>query len=85
MDLIFLVGVGVIGYFIFKGLKKHSSLPTFDDYRSAHPELVKDGKISCYKCEGSDVSIRQIGKTPTSILNHHVCKTCGTTLFRSST
>ena len=85
MSLAYLIGAAVIGFFIFKGLGKHTSLPTFDGYQAAHPELVKDGKISCFKCSGNDVAIRQIGKTPTSLLNHHICKTCGTTLFRSST
>jgi hypothetical protein len=82
MSLLFPIVFIVIGFFIFRGLKKHYSIPTFDDYCNAHSELVKDGKITCYKCSGNDIFVKPVGN---SLLNHHLCKTCGTTLFRSST
>jgi hypothetical protein len=85
LSLLFPIVFAVIGIFIFLAFKKHTSLPTFDQYRSNHPELVKDGKIACHKCSGNDIFVKTIGHTPTSLLNHHLCKTCGTTLFRSST
>ncbi|MDH2916379.1 MAG: hypothetical protein PXX77_05810 [Gallionella sp.] len=85
MSFMFPVVLVVIGFFFYRAFKKHSSTPTFDDYRNNYPELVKDGKITCHKCSGKDIFVKTIGKTPTSLLNHHLCKTCGTTLFRSST
>lgn len=85
MSSIFPIALIVIGFFIFRGFMKHASTPTFDQFLSRNPDLVKDGKISCPKCSGKDIFVKEIGKTPTSLLNHHICKTCGTTLFRSST
>ncbi len=85
MSLMFPIGLAVIAFFVFRAFQKHASTPTFDTYRSTHPELVKDGKIICHKCAGTDIFVKEIGKTPTSLLNHHMCKTCGTTLFRSTT
>jgi hypothetical protein len=85
MDLFALAVLVGVGYLIFSLFKKHFSIPTFDNYRSKYPDLVKDGKIKCHKCSGSDIFVKEVGNTPTSILNHHLCKTCGTTLFRSST
>lgn len=75
----------IVSFLLFRRYKKHTSLPTFDDYRSSHSELVKDGKITCYKCSGNDIFVKTVGGTPISLLNHHMCKTCGTTLFRPTT
>lgn len=85
MSFLFPVVFVLIAFFLIRGFSKHVSTPTFDDYRSCHPELVGDGKITCYKCSGNDIFVKGVGHTPTSMLNHHMCKTCGTTLFRSST
>ena len=85
MSLMFSAVLLLIGFFFIKGLKKHASTPTFDEYRSKNSELVKDGKIFCHKCSGTDIFVKEVGKTPVSLLNHHICKTCGTTLFRSTT
>jgi hypothetical protein len=85
MSILLPVVLVVIGFFFVRGFMKHTSTPTFDEFRGRNPELVKDGKICCPKCAGNDVFVKEVGKTPTSLLNHHICKTCGTTLFRSST
>jgi len=84
MGLLFPLVFGGIILMLILAFKKHYSLPTFDGYRAKHPELVKDGKIACYNCSGTDVFVKTVGNTPMSILNHHMCKTCGTNLFRSS-
>lgn len=57
----------------------------YSDYISKYPQCNKGGKTSCYNCGSDNIFLRKIGETPTGIINSHVCKNCGTALFRSTT
>ena len=56
----------------------------FDRFKAAHPESVRDGRISCPKCSGQRVFVRAIGHAVNGeVLNSHVCAACGAELYRS--
>lgn len=53
----------------------------FDWYKKEFPNLIKGGRVACYKCNGTDIGIERL-------MNHmymrrHVCRTCGTALYYS--
>jgi hypothetical protein len=74
-----------IVYSLYKSTKGYKSLSTFDEYKENHPKLVSNGKVSCSSCGGRDIFVRKIGHTPTKILNIHMCRSCGKSLYRSTT
>lgn len=50
-------------------------------YRQEFPELVKDGRIACYRCHGKDIGVER--KMNNSYVRSHYCRSCGTTLYYS--
>jgi len=88
---IFFVAIGffvvipiIIGVALKGSLKKVAAIPTFDEYSRANPHLVNNGRVSCVKCNGSSIFLQRVATMPTSIISHHVCRTCGTALYRST-
>jgi hypothetical protein len=65
------------------GFKKYNSMPTFTEYRNTHPNLVDNGRVICRECAGSQIYVRHVGNVGSKLLNFHVCRTCGTALYRS--
>ncbi len=85
LPLLFIVAVVYLFFRMFRGAKnKYANIPTFLEYKEDNPECIKDRKVSCLHCGGNNIFLKQVGKTPKTILNVHVCKTCGETLYRSS-
>lgn len=83
--LFFVLGFAFIVFSGIRGVIKHKSIATFEQYNTLHPDLIRDGKVYCCKCNGKDIYIQNIGHTTSSMLNYHLCRTCGTTLYRSKT
>jgi hypothetical protein len=56
------------------------------DYRSNNPRSFdKNGKfVSCGACGGSQIWVKRLGSTRHGIHNSHICKQCGTELWRSN-
>ena len=79
-----LLFLGIFGYVAYK-LTIFTKGRSFDDYRQNHPENVANGRVTCYSCGGGDVFLRKAGNSLTSIMNSHVCKQCGSELYRSKT
>ena len=50
-------------------------------YQGEFPELVKDGRVACYRCRGKDVGVER--KMNHSYVRSHYCRSCGTTLYYS--
>jgi hypothetical protein len=79
--------IGAIFFFIIsqliKGHNKYKSTPTFDEYRNANPNLVDSGKVTCSACGGNQIYVRLVGNIGVKQLNFHVCRTCGSNLYRS--
>ena len=57
----------------------------FDDYRREHPDSVVKGRALCSKCGDGYIFMRAVFRSITEIHNSHVCRTCGTELYRSLT
>lgn len=70
---------------IVKTIRNYQTIPTFDQYKTAHPGLVVKGKVTCVHCGGNQLYLKQAGNLGTRILNLHICRTCGTSLYRSET
>lgn len=78
-------GIAVILVIVaIMSFKKGSHL-TFEGYKQLHPSHIRNGRVSCYSCGGAGVTIRRIGNGLGYILNSHVCRQCGTELYRSKT
>lgn len=56
----------------------YKKIPTYEEYNQRHPHLVSEGKVVCV----NQVYIQRIGNVGTTILNSHICRHCGTTLYR---
>lgn len=50
-------------------------------YRQEFPELVKDGRVACYRCHSKDTGVER--KMNHSYVRSHFCRSCGTTLYYS--
>ncbi len=64
---------------IFKSVIYLYKTPTFDKYRVKYPDKVKEGKVFCYSCDSDNVYLKHHQQ-----LNFHICKTCGKTLYKST-
>ena len=54
---------------------------TYDWYVKNHPELIKNGRVSCKKCSGGIIHTRNLFKR--TFTREHFCTQCGTTLYYS--
>lgn len=82
--LVIAAGAGFFIYLIF-GISTFTSGKSFDDYKSRNPDCVKNGKVTCKNCGANDMFLRVAGGGPGVVLNSHVCRQCGTELYRSKT
>lgn len=75
---------GIFGLVVYKTLS-FTNGRTFDDYKNNHGANVKNGRVTCYSCGSSSIYLRRAGNSLINILNSHVCRQCGTELYRSKT
>lgn len=57
----------------------------FSDYKEAHSANVRGGKVTCCSCGSDSIYLRRLGTGFGSVLNSHVCRQCGSELYRSKT
>lgn len=58
---------------------------TITDYRLSHPESFEGKKFkACHNCGDRSIWVKQMGTTRYGIHNQHICRTCGTALWRSN-
>jgi len=70
-------GVALVLFIIARSWLKFFGLPTYEGYRSAHPDLVGTARVACSSCGGTDIFIfRTHGPV-------HMCRQCGKHLYRS--
>jgi hypothetical protein len=87
IPLIFIFGV--FAFIITKVVKMFSTIKNFtngktiDDYKAKYPDCFKDGKVLCSNCKTNNIWLKEVGKTPSSLLHSHVCRQCGAELYRS--
>jgi hypothetical protein len=79
MPLLALIVIALLGYLIFFRVGGR----TFAEYKSHHPNAFQDGKVKCYNCDSDDILLRPLGSSLFSIRNSHICRQCGTELYRS--
>lgn len=58
---------------------------SFEDYKRLHPSHIGNGRVSCFSCEGTGIAIRRVGYVGFDIVNSHVCRQCGSELYRTKT
>ena len=74
---------GIIFFVFFMVYKRYKSIPTLSEYKTLNPNLVNHGQVTCVHCSATNIYLRAIGSIGTKIFNVHVCKTCGSELYRS--
>lgn len=78
--------VGML-YVIFSSRKKASleleSTQTFAEYVATYPHTRAKNKVACFECDGTNIYLQKIGYHDGKIINYHICKTCGTKLYKS--
>lgn len=75
--VVFFVCTFVLSWLSYK--RMYLDLPTFEEYRSRYPHLVKEGRCRCYRCGGGRVFLHNLDP----YRRRHICATCGTVLYRS--
>lgn len=74
----------VIFYLINRD-KNEGKTPTFDGYTKQYPGLLRNGRVKCKKCGSDSIYIQKCSDILSTMQNEHICRTCGTTLYRSRT
>lgn len=71
---------------IYKSLKRPSIPPgkALDDYRN-HKDAVINGRIHCINCGSNNIWMKELKTTMSYSYNSHICKECGTELYRTLT
>tara|TARA_R110002167_G_C12631154_1_gene647592 strand:- start:912 stop:1283 length:372 start_codon:yes stop_codon:yes gene_type:complete len=55
------------------------------DYLESNPDSFSNGKFkSCHQCGEKSVYLKQLGNTKHGIHQGHICRGCGTELWRSN-
>ena len=85
MEVIF-IAVLIVGGILFFSMSdrrvSENDTYTFRAYKNRYPDLVKDGKVKCVKCEGSSIWIKEAGGTVGADYEH-ICRNCGYRLYYS--
>ena len=61
---------------------RYRNHPTFEEYKSAHPDRVRNGRVLCYLCGGNIIKMRGLYAAVDRRKTHY-CVTCGNPLYRS--
>jgi len=83
--LLFFGVVGLLYFFITSKHRKYKKQPTFQEYKEKYPNLVSGDKIQCSSCGGKNIFVRRVFTGGSQEHNIHLCKSCGKSLYRSTT
>ena len=75
------ISIFVAGFWRRAKLMKHMRKRNFDWYRATYPTHVRNGRVTCHKCEAERVSAR--GMLRRTYMREHFCTQCGETLYYS--
>lgn len=53
----------------------------YEWYKSTHPQLVKNNRVSCFRCNHNRIHVR--GLMQRTYVREHFCVQCGETLYYS--
>ena len=75
----------IVGWALYQRLRRRTGPGTRDDYVKRHPDTVRNGRVHCHNCGTSSLHVRGIGRTffTRNLINAHICRQCGTVLYRS--
>ncbi|MEW6645818.1 MAG: hypothetical protein AB1450_01290 [Pseudomonadota bacterium] len=77
-----LIVLFAVFWFLF--VRRRGKAPiSFDDYKRKYPKHVSEGKVGCYNCGARDIHIQVAETSPRSRTNVHICRQCGSELYRS--
>lgn len=69
----------VLGFHFRWRWKTYFRLPTYDRYRELYPGCCRSGLCRCNKCGSGRITINSLMPDE----RRHVCRNCGTVLYRS--
>lgn len=69
----------IVGLNLRSNWNLYGSLPTFDEYRSRHPDSVRRGRLHCSHCGSGRIYVHSLD----AVRRRHICVACGTVLYRS--
>lgn len=81
---IFIIILSVLLYQAHR-FKTFANGRSFEDYKREHSANVAGGRVSCFHCGSNSIYLRNAGGGFGRVLNSHVCRQCGTELYRSFT
>lgn len=84
MNLIFLGLVYGVGYWIWF-VRRGDSGDSIEDYLERHPKTLRHGRVHCYRCGSGSIYLRPVGSGGRTVINAHICRQCGTKLYKSVT
>jgi hypothetical protein len=61
---------------------RYARFPTFEEYKSQNPDLIKPGRVACFQCGGTKLHVRGLWNAMDN-RKTHFCSTCGAPLYRS--
>lgn len=61
---------------------RYGRFPTFEEYKTKNPGLVKHGRVECVKCGGTHIYAKGLFSAVDRRKTHY-CSTCGTPLYKS--
>jgi hypothetical protein len=81
----FIVITLIVGAFLLfsKRILRVSDDDTFDAYQIRNPDLVKNGRVTCAKCGGTSIWMKQVAYSPFGVKYAHTCRNCGNQLYHS--
>ncbi|WP_223851547.1 hypothetical protein [Cupriavidus pauculus] len=68
--------------FLFGFLQNRKRLPTYEEYRRAHPSHTTANGVSCSECGSRSIRMWR-HQVFLHVYQYHRCNHCGTTLYRS--
>jgi len=80
-----ILGILIVA-FILISILKPLEIPeekTLEAYKHKNPDSVRNGKVSCSKCGGSNIWMKQVSRSPRGVVHSHLCRQCGSELYRS--
>lgn len=80
---VFGVLVAIIIVNITNATGSMNSLPTFDEYLAQNPNCKKGSRVCCNRCGGTNVHLWWLWGPQHEGPKKHICRTCGTDLWRS--
>ena len=84
-QLLPLILLGFVGWKLYGFFKRRGKDDTLDGYLKRHPDARRNGRLHCHNCDGNSLHVRGLGRTFWSkdVINAHICRQCGTVLYRS--